>query len=286
MSKILLCIILFVVSVSLFASDLCINSNKKYDTTVESMKNVNRLDFTYNNKSDYALIDNTNKDSKTWVVFFHSFGGDAAEIFTSELIYPSWLNLINKEKFGLIAFNTYGNTWMAPSVADAIHNVLMGVKYKYKVNKFIFIGGSMGGSSVLIYTVRYPKDVYGAIAMCPVTNVEEQYKNTTERPNEFLYSDVIAKSFVEFYGDTKEKRQEAFDLNNATKNYKKFTMPLLIAHCADDPAISVDMVDKFAELMKNKKDFKYTRYDTGGHTRPSTEGFITSWDYYLKHFYK
>ena len=267
-----------------FADGLKMLSNKKYNTCTASMTNINKLEFVYDGKSDYALIDNQNSKSKTWVVFFHSFGANAEEIFTSELIHPSWKKLIEQQKFGLIAFNTYGNSWMAPFVADAIHNVLIQVKKEYKIDKLVFVGGSMGGSNVLIYSVRYPKDVQAALAMCPVTNVEQHYKELIKNPRQF--SEIMLKAYNDFYGESKKERNTALSLNNVQKNYKKLTMPVLISHSADDDVISVTMSDGLAKLLYRKNDFKYFRYENGGHSFPSQKGFIDCWDYYIEKYDK
>jgi len=270
--------------VSIFASNFTVLSNTAYNTEVKSMQNLNKLTFVFKDKSDCALIDNTYKDSKTWVVYFHSTGGSETEIFTSELCYPLWINSIRDAKFGLISFNAFGNSRMHPNTADAIHKVLQYIKKEFKVNRFILVGASQGGTGVLIYSIRYPKDIFATISLASACNPEQQYNDMFTKPNSF--SEIVIKSYEASYGDTKEKRQKIFDINNVQKHYKNLTMPLAMSNCADDPINSVNMADELASLLKDKKDFKYFRYDTGGHYRPSLDGFVASWAWLMDYIDK
>ena len=61
------------------------------------------------------------------------------------------------------------------------------------------------------------------------------------------------------------------------RNYKNYTFPLFVAHAADDTIANIKLTDAFAEKLKNKTDFKYVRYEEGGHYRPSIDGWKEAW---------
>lgn len=242
-----------------------------------SENELTKFRFTYQGREDYAIIEPT--DSKTWVVFFHSFGGDALELYTSPLIHPLWIDTIRNSGFGLVSFQTYGNSWMSPFTADAVHLALDVIREKYQVKDFIFVGGSMGGSAVLTYCVRYPADVSAALAMCPVSDIKTQYDGIQDGLEPGI---SIKKAIESFYGETEATQKDGFLLSSVQQNADKLVMPLVIAHGGADGLILVSQSDTLADLLKDKADFKYFRYPDGDHFLPSVQGFKDSWPWLIE----
>jgi len=237
-----------------------------------------KFQFAYQGRADYAILEPT--ELKTWVVFFHSFGGDAFELYKSPLLHPQWIDMIRASGFGLVSFETYGNSWMAPFTADAIHQALEVIREKYQVNHFIFVGASMGGSAVLAYSVRYPSDVFAALAMCPASDIGSYYESLPTNPKPTAAS--IMSSIEEFYGNTASLRENGFNSSSAQKNSEKLVMPLVIAHGTDDSSIPVSQSDELAARLQDKTDFKYFRYSGGDHYHPSIQGFRDSWPWLME----
>jgi len=252
-------------------------SSEPYQIPESHVGNLKKFRYSWEGKKDFALI--AESTSTTWVVYFHSYGGSAAEIFTSPLIHPLWLEAVRAAGFGLVSFETDGNSWMAPYVADGIHKALAVIRSEYDVKNFIFIGGSMGGSGVLTYSVRYPDDVFAALAMCPVSDMalfyEESLKNPD--PNFFMKSWPVARH----YGESELTQKANFERNSVQNNFEKLTMPLAISHGTADTLIPVSQSDKLAHLLKGKKDFIYFRYPEADHSFPSVQGFKDSWPWLL-----
>jgi len=241
-------------------------------------RNLVKFQFVYKGKEDHAIVDPT--DSAIWVVFFHSFGGDALELYKSPLLHPQWIEAIKASGFGLISFETYGNSWMSPFTADAIHLAIDAIRKKYHVKRFIFVGASMGGSGVLTYCVRYPSDVFAALAMCPASDIESYYAGIRNKvdPTSVAITNSIERSF----GENSEAKKDGFSLSSVQRNATKLTMPLVIAHGGADPLIPVSQSDSLSSLLNDKADFRYFRYPDGDHFYPSIQGFKDSWPWLIE----
>jgi len=248
-----------------------------YAIPTQTSTDLEALRYQYCGQEDYAIL--APSDSTTWVVYFHSYGGNALEIFNSPLIHPLWLDAVKRAGFGLASFDTFGDSWMAPYAADAIHNALSVIKQRYPIKKLIFIGGSMGGSSVLIYSTRYPQDVTAALAMCPVSDIGTHYEQSRNHPDPDYY--MKSWPIERHYGASEALRKEAFQLNSVIQNAHKLTMPLVISHGTGDTWIPVSHSDHLATLLTGRKDFKYFRYPDADHFFPSVQGFKDSWPWIL-----
>lgn len=260
------------------ADDFRVISSESFVLADSPYEGLTKMRFSHRGEEDHAIIDRS--DSRTWVVFFHSFGGDALEIFQSPLIHPQWINAIKAEGYGLVSFQTYGNSWMSPRTADAVHRVLEVIRQDYGVERFIFIGGSMGGSAVLIYCVRYPEDVFAALAMCPVSEMESHYAKSVENPDSSFY--MRRWPIERYYGESETEQKESFAINSVQRNVHRLTMPLVIAHGDADRMIPVSQSDELAHLLKDKRDFRYIRYENGDHFLPSVQGFKEAWPWLME----
>jgi len=240
---------------------------------------VEKLIFTSVGREDYAFIRPTT--AKTWVVFFHSYGGDASEIFTSPLIHPLWLDAVTAQGYGLVSFNTYGVSWMPPWVAKSAHDALAAIRRHYGVDRFLFIGGSMGASSVLTYSIAYPQDVFAALAMCPVTDIGAHWSDSLAHPDPEYFMKRWAVD--DFYSSSEEEREQAFRASSVVDHANKLMMPVVISHCADDSWIPVYHSDRLAARLHGKVDFRYFRYERGGHFEPSLRGFRDAWPWLIRH---
>jgi pimeloyl-ACP methyl ester carboxylesterase len=260
------------------SSKFSVTSFEPYGIPNSNSKDLKKFSFKYDGKEDYAIIDES--ASPTWVVYFHSYGGSALEIYNSPLIHPLWLDSVKAVGFGLVSFETAGNSWMAPYVADSIHHALAAVRKEFGVKNFVFIGGSMGGSAVLTYCVRYPEDVFAALAMCPVSDIALHYEESQQNPDPGFY--MKSWPVAQYYGDSEALQKANFELNSVQKNFRKLTMPLVVAHGTADTMISVSQTDKLAKLLEGKKDFKYFRYPNANHSYPSVEGFKESWPWLIE----
>lgn len=239
--------------------------------------NLKKFRYLYDGKEDFVILDENT--SSTWVVYFPSFGGSALEIYNSPLIHPLWLDAVKTAGFGLASFENFGNSWMAPFVADAVHRVLGILRNQFGIKRFIFIGGSMGGSAVLIYCVRYPLDVFAALAMCPVSDIGRHCRETQKNCDPDFY--MNRSPISQFYGKSEEMRESNFQKNCVQRHVEKLTMPLVISHGGKDVLISVSQSDELAELLSAKTDFRYFRYPDGGHELPSAQGFKDSWPWLM-----
>jgi len=127
-------------------------------------------------------------------------------------------------------------SWMGPKAETDVVQLLEELKKKYKIGKVIFVGGSMGGTSVLIFASLHPDLVDGVSAQNPTVNMVEY--------NNFL--DAIARS----YGGTKTEKPEEYKKRSAELNYKNLKMPVAITTGGKDTAVPPESALRLAKLLK------------------------------------
>ena len=127
-------------------------------------------------------------------------------------------------------------SWMGPKAEADVVQLLEELKKKYKIGKVIFVGGSMGGTSVLIFASLHPGLVDGVSAQNPMANMVE-YTN---------FQDAIAKS----YGGDKKNRPEEYKKRSAELNYKNLKMPVAITTGGKDTAVPPESALRLAKLLK------------------------------------
>lgn len=241
-----------------------------------------RIEFSYLGEKDVCYFDKSHaKDFETIIVYSHSYGGSEKEIYNSELISPLWTDTIYSHNLAFLSLNLYGNSYMGPKVAQSVHALLEYIKKEYRTKRFIFVGGSHGGTCTLIYTGLYPEDVYCAVVLCPAPDLEEKYKFVSEDKSNL--SRLMKESFDTFYNDGKGSVRKNLIKNNPMRHTENYDFPLFLAHAEDDNIADIKLTDAFAEKFINKKDFKYVRYETGGHYRPSTDGWTEAWRWLEKY---
>ena len=244
------------------------------DFKVNEFSDLLKVDYVLSGKkTEWAIYFDPNKHEliDSWVCVFHGHGSDVTQLFIRDDMKNNWLPKFIEEKTGVICFNTLGNSWMSPETASAIHNILVFVKNKYDVKKFIFVGGSMGGSGVLSYGVQYPEDVSSIISMCPTTDIGDYSRNI----NTGVFKD-IADAIELFY---KSDYSSKFKKVSVLENYKKLTMPVFITHTSGDEIIPVKYSDDLTKKFFDKKHFFYYRTDGGNHDTTIVDGFLKDWNF-------
>jgi len=229
-----------------------------------------KITFTINKDlTDYLYIKPS--DSDTYVVVFHGHGSLGDQLFTREDIFTTWYPEFVKDNFGIIAPNTLGNGWMCNLIVNALHNLLPILKERFNIKTLIFIGGSMGGSSVLAYTVNHPDDVDAILTLCPTGDIGKLYNNLSKTNDALLLE--IAEAIRSHYSGTPDENPGAYKINSAIENSDKFTMPFYLCHGDADEILPLEITKPLIEKMKNKENFKYLILKDGNHDAPIEPGF-------------
>lgn len=95
---------------------------------------------------------------------------------------------------------------MGPAAEADLRDICIQVKNSHSCGKIVLCGGSMGGTSALIFASRHPEEVDGVYAMCPATDVVEMFPRFCEQftiayggsPSEVprVYAERCSRHFV------------------------------------------------------------------------------------------
>ncbi|MBQ0105004.1 MAG: alpha/beta fold hydrolase, partial [Armatimonadetes bacterium] len=187
--------------------------------------NLDKIVYSFEGKEDYAYIDRLNAESDVWAVYFHSFTGNARELFRSHIYQDLWIRNIREEKMGVLDMNIYGDSFMVPWVARSCHYMVSYIREKYGVKKFVFMGASMGGFCALKYAELYPRDVSCVIAVSPNSDMEYMFRDKKD----FIFAEAVQSAKEEFFRD-----EDLIKKWNLYDNCRKLTMPVFLCHSRED----------------------------------------------------
>lgn len=232
------------------------------DTIINDIK-VKKYSYDHIGIKDYCYVEPN--DSGNYIFLVHGHGSNADQLYTREDVFELWYPIIKKHNLGLINFDTQGNGWMNKYVVWAMEKMVKWLKKEYKIKNSIFAGGSMGGTSTLIYTLYHPEDVDGLIANCPASNMTDYYHSIIT--NEIPVLDEIRDTIKERYEGTPEESSMYAD-SNANEKTEVFTMPMYICHGNADELIPFEYTEKLINIMKGKPNFNYKIIEKGNHDSP------------------
>jgi dipeptidyl aminopeptidase/acylaminoacyl peptidase len=127
-------------------------------------------------------------------------------------------------------------SWMAPAAEEDLRQIIGELRAKYKVGKIILIGGSMGGTGALIFTIRHPELVGGVVSENGMANMLE-YGN---------FQDIIGRA----YGASKKENPEIYRERSAEFYPERFTMPVAFTTGGQDTVVPPQSVLRLAEAIK------------------------------------
>jgi pimeloyl-ACP methyl ester carboxylesterase len=205
----------------------------------------------------------------TWVVNIHGRGSHGDQLFTRADIRRDWLSEFRRRGLGVLAPNLRGTAWMSPAAAGDMHGLLDLVRARFGAERFVFVSGSMGGTSTLIYAILAPEDVAGAVAMCPATDLASLYAHYHGRAD----TREVAESLADVYGGTPTQQRDLFRRHSALRNCERLTMPVYIAHGDADGLIPVAESRALAAAGDRQR-LKYREIPGGGHDAPLAAEFL------------
>lgn len=162
-----------------------------------------------------------------------------------------------------------GNTWMGPLGEAGLADLIGVLKQHWPGVPVYLQGGSMGGSSTLVFAVRRPELLAGVIARCPASDIAAYYDwavaraaaNTTLRN----IGDAIR---LHYTVDGHDLRAE-LELRSALRHADRLTMPVHLCHGSADALIPVDWTRQLAARLKELgRKVQYEEIEGGGHDSP------------------
>ena len=142
-------------------------------------------------------------------------------------------------------------SWMGPQAEADLVQIIALLRNKYCIRKVFLVGGSMGGTSVLIFSALHPELVAGISSQNGTANMLD-YQN---------FQDAIAAS----YGGNKQQQPEEYRKRSPELVPEKFTMPVAFTVGGKDTSVPPDSVRRLAARLQEmkRKILLIDRKDTG-----------------------
>ena len=185
----------------------------------------------------------------------HQEQGMTAGIYNGT--FEKWGEELAKRDAVYVCPEYRGNSWMGPAAEADVLDILNLLTKRFPGRRLILAGGSMGGTSALIFASRNPKAVDGVIALCPATDPA-------------LMFGVFPEHFVESYGGSPEKVSQVFsDRTSRNRVDSLAPLPLAIVHGSADAIIGVDHSRILVSQLKQRgARCHYTEIPEGDHDSP------------------
>jgi pimeloyl-ACP methyl ester carboxylesterase len=127
-------------------------------------------------------------------------------------------------------------SWMGPKAEADLLQILDELKAKYRIDKVVLSGASMGGTSSLTFAAMHPDRIDGVVAMNGTANHFE-YEN---------FQDAISESF----GGSKAAIPSEYKKRSAEYWPEQFKMPIALTVGRQDKVVPPDSVLRLAAVLK------------------------------------
>jgi len=204
------------------------------------------------------------------LIYLHGHFGDETQGMT-EGIYGDTFGKLRREcarRNWAYATAWYGgNTWMGPVGEQGLADLIEVLRARWPERPVYLCGGSMGGSSALVFAVRRPELLAGVIALCPTADVESYYAYASGSASEGHRS--IASAIRLHYTVEGRSLDEELAARSALGNWERLTMPLWLMHGSADDIIPVEPVREPARRLSDAgRSVHYVEIEGGGHDAP------------------
>jgi len=121
------------------------------------------------------------------ILFLHGALSHQQQGMTSEIYQNAFGRMaewMSKRDVIYICPEYRGNSWMGPAAEGDVREIFRLAQERYRPGKTLLIGGSMGGTSALIFASRHPGIIDGILAFCPASDVTVMASRFPEHFNE------------------------------------------------------------------------------------------------------
>ncbi len=143
-------------------------------------------------------------------------------------------------------------SWMGPAAEADVRQLILILKQRFKVQRLILCGGSMGGTGALTLTALHPGLIDGVVSLNGTANLVDDTH----------FPDAIAGSF----GGSKQQVPREYRKRSAEFFPKRFTMPFAATTGGKDDVVPADSVLRLIRRVRqhNSKVLSIHR-PNGGH---------------------
>lgn len=195
------------------------------------------------------------KQSYSVLIALHGHGSDRWQFVKDERAEcKAARDIAAKHKLIYVSPDYRAKTsWMGPKAEADLIQILEQLKTKFRLNKIIISGGSMGGTGALTFAAMHPNLVDGVVAMNATANLVEYDQ----------FQEAIAESF----GGTKQEKPEEYRNRSAELHHERLTMPIAMTTGGKDRTVPPDSVLRLTKaLEKEKRKVKLIHQPDGEHS--------------------
>ena len=208
------------------------------------------------------------------LVYLHGHYSDEYQGMTTG-IYNDAFGKLRREclerKWAYVTAWYGGNTWMGPIAEAGTADLLELLRERWPGRPVYLSGGSMGGTSALIFAVRRPELIDGLIARCPAGDMEDYYAFASAARENGTLQNIAAAIRIHYTADGHDLKAE-LKARSAVLHAERLTMPVHIVHGSADATIPVDGTRRLAERLRELgREVQYVEIEGGGHDAPVME---------------
>jgi len=229
---------------------------------------------TYNCSTDGSLwpylLQVPSAEPAALLVYLHGHYGDEYQGMTEGTYNDAFGRLRHecvRRRWAYVSTYYGGNTWMGPLAESGVADLIATLRARWPGKPIYLLGGSMGGSSALVFAVRRPELLDGVVALCPAGDMEAYYSFASASADPTLRN--IAAAIRIHYTSDGHLLDEELRLRSALLNAERLRMPVYLSHGAEDAVIPVGPVRALAARLRELgRPVRYVELPEGGHDAP------------------
>ena len=163
-----------------------------------------------------------------------------------------------------------GDSWMGPAAESDLRDILRIEKARVAPSRTLLLGGSMGGTSALIFAGRNPGEAQGILALCPATDPAPMH-------------DRFPDHFQASYGGPPDTHPRAYRERTAMLLADQLApFRIFLAHGSADAVIPVEHSRRLASALAARGGpFRYEEIPDGDHDSPMRIHLRAAMDFLL-----
>jgi predicted esterase len=128
-------------------------------------------------------------------------------------------------------------SWMGPAAEADLVQIIRDIKQQHRIRHVLLCGGSMGGTSALIFACLHPDQIQGVVSLNGTANMVE-YTG---------FADAVAES----YGGSRSEVPERYRERSPELSFQQMTMPVAMTVGGQDTLVPPDSCRRLSTLLMN-----------------------------------